>query len=119
MLKSRVNGNILTCGRLETPSLAELENAFLREGTKQEKYRYGYALASHKGLIEISNQLRAASESELDALRQLLRIGVHWNVQVTIDNCKHEVSQAYYLQLSIVKSRYLATYRQFKLDLLI
>src|SRR5690606_34366415 len=34
-------------------------------------------------------------ESELDEWRQLLRIGIQWDTQVTLHNCKHKVSQAY------------------------
>jgi hypothetical protein len=57
--------------------------------------RNGYALASRRGLIEISNRLRAASEDARDTLRTLLRIGMQWNTQVTLRDCTHTVSQAY------------------------
>jgi hypothetical protein len=57
--------------------------------------RNGYALASQSGLVEIAHRLQGASESELDRLRQLLRIGVQWNTQVTLNDCGHAVSQAY------------------------
>jgi hypothetical protein len=57
--------------------------------------RNGYALASHSGLVEISNRLRASSKNELDQLRQLLRIGIQWSTQVTLNDSKHTVSQAY------------------------
>ena len=66
----------------------------------------GYALASHSGLVEISNRLRASSERELDELRQLLRIGIQWKTQVTLDDCKHTVSQAYCSALPVAYSRH-------------
>ena len=55
----------------------------------------GYALATERGLVEISNRLREASESELDRLRQLVRVGIQWNTQVTLNDCVHHVSQVY------------------------
>jgi len=68
--------------------------------------RNGYALASHSGLVEISNRLRSSSESELDELRQLLRIGIQWNTQVTLNDSKHTVSQAYCSALPVAYSRH-------------
>ena len=66
--------------------------------------RNGYALASHNGLLEISHRLRTSSESELDELRQLLRIGVQWNTQVTLNGSKHLISQAYCSALPVAYS---------------
>jgi hypothetical protein len=68
--------------------------------------RNGYVLASHSGLVEISNRLRASSERELDEWRQLLRIGIQWNTQVTLDGCMHTVSQAYCSALPVAYSRH-------------
>ena len=64
----------------------------------------GYALPSYDGLDEIRERLRASSEPELDALRQLLRIGIQWQTQVTLDNCTHTVSQAYCSALPVTGS---------------
>lgn len=68
--------------------------------------RNGYALATHNGLTRISNQLRESSESELDRLRQLLRIGIQWNTQVTLNDAKHLVSQAYCSALPVAYSHH-------------
>ena len=68
--------------------------------------RNGYALPSREGLIEISQRLRASSELELDALRQLLRIGLQWHTQVTLDDCTHTVSQAYCSALPVAYCDY-------------
>lgn len=43
----------------------------------------GYAMCRRAGLAAIAERLGAADEAERDRLRGLLRIGVHWNVQVT------------------------------------
>ena len=64
----------------------------------------GYALPSYDGLVEIGQRLRTSSEPELDALRQLLRIGLQWHTQVTLDDCTHTVSQAYCSALPVTGS---------------
>jgi hypothetical protein len=66
----------------------------------------GYALASESGLVEIDHRLDAASESELDGLRQLLRIGIQWNTQVTLHDSTHTVSQAYCSALPVADSHH-------------
>ena len=40
----------------------------------------------------------------LDGLRQLLRIGIQWNTQVTLNDAKHLVSQAYCSALPVAYS---------------
>lgn len=45
--------------------------------------RNGYALPTHDGLSEIRHYLQAADEATLDALRGLLRVGLHVDVEVT------------------------------------
>lgn len=57
--------------------------------------RNGYAWPSYDGLVEIGERLRALSEPKLDELRALLRLGLQWHTQVTLDDCTHLVSQAY------------------------
>jgi hypothetical protein len=43
----------------------------------------GYALATTEGLAAIGASLTEADDATRDALRGLLRIGVHWDVEVT------------------------------------
>ena len=45
--------------------------------------RNGYALCTEVGLDEIEQRLRALDLVEIDKLRGLLRVGLHWNVEVT------------------------------------
>jgi len=66
----------------------------------------GYALATKNGLNEITDRLNAASESEMDNLRSLLRIGLHWNTEVTIADSHHTVSQAYCSALPVAYSNH-------------
>jgi hypothetical protein len=72
--------------------------------------RNGYALATQSGLVEIGQRLRVAGEDELDKFRQLLRIGIQWNTQVTLNDSKHLVSQAYCSALPIAYSYHSLNY---------
>ena len=55
----------------------------------------GYALPSAEGLEEINRNLESMDEAALDAVRQALQIGLHWDTQVTLGDAAHTVSQAY------------------------
>lgn len=90
-----VNGQPGQSAKNQIDCLADMGAALGNAESHLWEMRNGYALASHSGLVEISNRLRAASERELDEWRQLLRIGIQWNTQVTLNDCKHTVSQAY------------------------
>jgi hypothetical protein len=90
-----VNGRVGQSGDNQIDCLADVGAALGNSGGRLWKMKNGYALATERGLVEISERLRGASQAELDALRGLLRIGIQWNTQVTLDGCRHLVSQAY------------------------
>lgn len=96
-----VNGQTGQSARNQIDCLADIGGALGNSENRLWEMRNGYALASHSGLIEMSNRLGASSENELDEIRKLLRIGLQWNTQVTIKACKHTVSQAYCSALPI------------------
>lgn len=100
-----VNGEIGQSAGNQLDCLADIGKALGNSDGRLWEMKNGYALASHGGLIEISNRLRAASESELDGLRGLLRIGIQWNTQVTLEDSGHTVSQAYCSALPVAYSR--------------
>src|SRR6266481_4704393 len=89
-----------------THGLADIGAVLRNSESRRWEMRNGYALASHSGLVEISNRLRASTESELDGLRQLLRIGIQWNTQVTLNESKHMVSQVYCSALPVAYSHH-------------
>lgn len=99
-----VNGQTGQSAKNQIDCLADIGAALGNSGNRLWEMRNGYALASQSGLVEISNRLRASSESELDELRQLLRIGVQWSTQVTLNNSNHTVSQAYCSALPVAYS---------------
>ena len=62
----------------------------------------GYALCSDDGLVAITRSLGAMSAVERDALRDRLRVGVHWGVQVTAGaRADQLVSQAFCAALPV------------------
>jgi hypothetical protein len=103
---ANVNGETGQSAGNQLDCLADVGEALGNTESRLWEMRNGYALASHSGLVEISNRLRAASESELDGLRRLLRIGIQWNTQVTLDGSGHTVSQAYCSALPVAYSHH-------------
>src|SRR5215471_8029126 len=99
-----VNGQIGQTKDNQIDCLADLGRALGNSGNRLWKMSNGYAMASREGLIEISKRLRASSEDERDELRKLLRIGIHFNTQVTLEDCTHTVSQAYCSALPVAYS---------------
>jgi len=92
---ANVNGQTGQSADNQIDCLADLGLALGNSNNNLWEMQNGYAFASENGLNEISQRLRASNDEEVDALRQLLRIGIQWNTQVTPDNAKHLVSQAY------------------------
>lgn len=100
-----VNGQIGQSAANQIDCLADVSAALQNTESRLWRMQNGYALASASGLMEITNRLQACSAPELDALRQLLRIGVLWQTQVTLAGCQHMVTQAYCAALPIAYSQ--------------
>lgn len=101
-----VNGQVGQSADRQVDCLANLGDALGNTENHLWEMKNGYALASERGLKEITNRLRQASEPERDALRQLLRIGIQWNTEITISDSKHTVSQAYCSALPVAYSEH-------------
>jgi hypothetical protein len=68
--------------------------------------RNGYALCTESGLDTIGHKLRALSPAETDGFRDLLRMGVHWDAQVTrTQRPDQHVSQAFCSALPVSYTR--------------
>ena len=90
-----VNGQTGQSATNQIDCLADIGVALGNTENRLWDMRNGYAWPSRDGLNDIAQSLRASSEPKLDVLRQLLRIGLQWHTQVTLDGCTHTVSQAY------------------------
>ena len=86
-------------------TLADLRSAL--PGGERIAMRNGYALADSGTLQTIKSTLDVASSAELDALRSRLRIGLHWDVEVTANGAPQDqcVSQAYCSALPVSYNR--------------
>jgi hypothetical protein len=96
-----VNGQIGQTAETQIDCLADLGAALGNFNNRLWEMRNGYALPSETGLRQIAARLRQSSDAELDELRKLLRIGIQWNTQVTLPDCRHLVSQSYCSALPI------------------
>lgn len=101
-----VNGQTGQSASNQIDCLADIGSALGNSESRLWEMRNGYALATQSGLVEIGQRLRAASEDELDKLRQLLRIGIQWNTQVTLNDSKHLVTQVYCSALPVAYSEH-------------
>ncbi|QDT50884.1 hypothetical protein Pan258_49660 [Symmachiella dynata] len=101
---AEVNGRTGQTSENQIDCLEDLGLALGNTENQLWTMRNGYALASEKGLQEISARLTACSEAERDALRQRLRIGIQWESEVTLGNNPQTVSQAYCSALPVAYS---------------
>jgi hypothetical protein len=99
-----IDGQVGQSESNQVDCLADLGIALGNSDNRLWEMRNGYALATNEGLAEISDRLQAATESERDGLRKLLRIGIHWDTQVTLNDSLHKVSQAYCSALPVAYS---------------
>ena len=66
--------------------------------------RNGYALVNQDGLLNINAQLSKLNINEREGLKGNLKIGIQWNTEVTLNNSKQAVSQAYCSALPVAYS---------------
>ncbi len=93
-----------TAGR-QIDTLNDLGELLGNRNERLWRMQNGYALASASGLAEISAHIANATEGELDCLRDALRIGLQWGVEVTLAGCGNRVTQAFCSALPVAYSR--------------
>ena len=101
---AKVNGQIGQTETLQIDCLADIGTALNNSNDRLWTMSNGYALATESGLIEITERLEQSHEEDIDQLRQLLRIGIQWNTEVTMADKGHIVSQAYCSALPVAYS---------------
>ena len=90
-----INGRIGQTADNQIDCLSGIAKLFDNSKQRLWKMVNGYALPSAEGLEEINRKLESMDEAALDAVRQALQIGLHWDTQVTLGDASHTVSQAY------------------------
>lgn len=101
---AEVNGRIGQSANNQIDCLHDIGTALGNTDDRLWSMQNGYAMATESGLVEISGKLKALSEAERDALRQTLRIGIQWDTQVTLHDCRHLVTQVYGSALPVAYS---------------
>ncbi len=91
----RVNDQIGQTATSQIDCIKDLGTALGNKNGSLWQMRNGYVIRSKNGLETIDQQLRKMTETEKDQLRSLLRIGIQWQTQVTLNGAKHVVSQTY------------------------
>ncbi len=102
---AKVNGKTGQSSDNQIDCLADIGAALGNSDNRLWHMRNGYALASEEGLIEINNKIKSATKFEVDELRKLLRIGIQWNTEVTLNDSKHTVTQVYCSSLPVAYSQ--------------
>ncbi len=101
---AKVNGQIGQSENNQIDCLADIGAALNNRTNRLWTMSNGYALATEAGLKEIAEHLEQSTDEENDKLRQLLRIGLQWNAEVTLPDTDHTVSQAYCSALPVAYS---------------
>ena len=91
-----VGGGVRQTRDRQIDCLRDLGAALGNDGRELWTMKNGYALCTEAGLDAIEQRLRALDVLEIDKLRGLLRVGLHWNVEVTTSGTAGlHVSQAF------------------------
>jgi hypothetical protein len=100
----KINGQPGQSAGRQIDCLADVGQLLDNQNERLWKMQNGYALPSERGLAEVDQKIAAMEEAQKDLLRQQLRIGLQWNTQVTLHNCRHLVTQAYCSALPVAYS---------------
>lgn len=101
-----VNGQVGQAEDHQIDCLSDLGLALGNVDADLWQMKNGYALPSKSGIAVINAILNQLTEDELDGLRQLLRVGIQWNTQVTLEDAQHRVSQIYCSALPVAYSEH-------------
>ena len=92
-----VNGRIGQTKDNQIDCLQDVHNLLSPDGERLWEMRNGYALLASKQAQNFHDAIEPylSDDSSRDQIRSQLRIGLHWDVEVTHPACSHNVSQAY------------------------
>ena len=93
---------------LQVDTLLDVGKLWNNQNDSLWTMRNGYALASLEGLQHITQTLTSANAQQYEEMMGQLRIGMHWDTEVTLEHDHHEkllVSQAYCSAMPVAYSR--------------
>ncbi len=101
---ANVNGKVGQSLNNQIDCLQDIDIELENEKFGLWKMSNGYALANVDGLKKISQQIKVMSDQDYEKLKGKLRIGIQWDTQVTLDNSKNILTQAYCSALPVAYS---------------
>ncbi len=99
-----VNGQTGQTRHHQIDCLDEIGQALGNVNNRLWEMRNGYALATSHGLKTINACLKEYSAEQYDALKQKLRVGIHWNTEVTVGEKGNSVTQVFCSALPVAYS---------------
>jgi hypothetical protein len=100
-----VQGQLGQRANRQIDCLHDMGAALGNDGERLWAMRNGYALCTSEGLAAIDAHLGTLDEAEREHLKGLLRVGMHWGVEVTDGASGHRVSQAFCSALPVGYTR--------------
>lgn len=90
-----VNGHKGQSAKHQINCLDELGRSLGNTDNKLWKMVNGYVMPSEEGLKEVNKHLAKMGQTEIKSLKHKLKLGIHWNTQVTMENSSNIVSQIF------------------------
>lgn len=100
-MRRPVDGGIGQTRERQIDCLADVGAALGHDGQRLWRMQNGYAMFGEAGLAQVDRRLAALDAAGREELKGLLRIGAHWNADVTDLAPGHTVSQAFCAALPI------------------
>lgn len=107
---ANINGKIGQTVNNQIDCLELIGAIFNNDELNLWKMKNGYALISKEGLAYINDYLSNLTLSDIDQIKNKLKIGIQWQTEVTLSNNKHNVSQVYCSALPVGYSQISSIY---------
>ncbi|MDY0207811.1 MAG: hypothetical protein RBR82_14490 [Pseudomonas sp.] len=99
-----VHGQQGQSSTVQLDGIADLGTALGNTNNTLWQMQNGYVMASEQGLAQIQQHLSSISYEQREQLKGLLRIGVHADIDVTLTDCNHQVTQVFCSALPLAYS---------------
>ena len=98
------NGKMGQTSSNQIDCLDELGKELRNDELELWKMSNGYTMCNQAGLLHLNALLSKLSPDSMETLKGLLKVGIQWDTQVTIEQCSHHVSQVYCSALPVAYS---------------
>jgi len=102
----KVDGKLGQSENRQIDTMKDMGIALGNEDGSLWEMQNGYLLPSEEGLERINTRLSQSNVASRDALKQLYRIGIQWNTEVTLNSAGHTVTQVYASALPVAYTNF-------------